>query len=193
MVQQYITAVCKGTSRVSLWLTIALWWACRTTPGKQGSKRMGFAYKAGVSIGFMSSTGKQRGKGTHKHAGWRIFEKQRAHCSAYFTQSYFILSKIKQKTQLQCAISVYCPIPSWLGHISPCERGEGLWCCKHIPRIPSPPLCSCWAYCEVLIREEGGGAMEEGSAHIRRTGRATAKNDSCSSWSRDTRGFRLHS
>lgn len=57
----------------------------------------------------------------------------------------------KKTTVAMCAC-VYCPIPSRLGHISPCERREELWCCKHIPCILSPPLCSCWAYCEVLIR-----------------------------------------
>lgn len=97
-----------------------------------------------------------------------------------FTYSFKIRkSKRSRKHRPKC---VYCPIPFWPGHISPCVKGEELWCCKHIPCILSSLPCSCWAYCEVLIL----GDMEEGPAHIRRTERA--KNGSCSSWSWDIHG-----
>lgn len=94
--------------------------------------------------------------------------------------------KIKKSTLCvysTVAVCVYCPIPSWLGHISPCERREEMWCCKHIPGILSPPPCSCWAYCEGF---NAGGIYGGGlGSHSLCAGRATAKNDSCSSWSWD--------
>lgn len=80
--------------------------------------------------------------------------------------------------------------PFWPGHISPCERRDEPWCCKHIPSILPPLLCSCWAYCEVLIR---GQIWRRARITFSVQERAVARNGSCSSWSWDDRGFELRS
>lgn len=71
-----------------------------------------------------------------------------------FRRKLFHPFKIKQKDWAHSlnVLQVFIVLsPLGLAILVHERRGVRLWCCKHIPHIPSPPLCSCWAYCEVLI------------------------------------------
>lgn len=193
MVQQYITAVCKSHESGFLcgWLlpsggdTNQLVEDVNTELDNEHSVSAPFN-------GFNSGDGTKTSTKKNAHREMRnlkrrvkTVKKKKGITEATFAESPPPpRSGIKQKDwahRFNVAPSVYCPIPTWLGHISPRERGVRLWCCKHIPHIPSPPQCSCWAYCEGFNTASGAGLIEG----------ATAKNDSCSSWSRDARRFRL--